>query len=333
MTPLILIVGFLGAGKTTFLRKLVPGLISEGLSPSIILNDYQNARVDAELFRELSAAVTPISGSCVCCGSREELRSILLNYRHESDGLLLLEANGTTDARELVATLTSDPELRKFSPPVQISVVDAKRWQKRFWHNELERDQIRTANHLYLGHTDEIPPARLAKVLEALPAALHPATVEDLIATLASLTREIAPLSRAETRCCGHHHCKHSHDHEHHGHHCDHSHEHDHPEDEPHHHDASMHHFAAAELPLPDLISEKALTDFLRGLPPEVLRAKGLARVSNTPERWILFQKVEASDTPQLAELSAPPVDPHPVLILVGPHLPSTDKLLDGLVS
>ncbi len=48
MTPLVLLVGFLGAGKTTYLRALIPALTAEGLQPHVIINDYQNARVDAE---------------------------------------------------------------------------------------------------------------------------------------------------------------------------------------------------------------------------------------------------------------------------------------------
>ena len=49
MTPLILIAGFLGAGKTTLLRALLPRLGARGLRPHVILNDYENADVDAIL--------------------------------------------------------------------------------------------------------------------------------------------------------------------------------------------------------------------------------------------------------------------------------------------
>lgn len=319
MTPLIVITGFLGAGKTTLLRQLVPRLIEGGLVPSVILNDYQNARVDAELFRDMKAVVTPISGSCVCCGSREELRSALLAVGHEAGVIALVEANGTTDAEELVANLASDPELRNFSAPVQVGLVDAKRWQKRFWHNGLERDQLRPANHLILGHADEVSPARLEEIAAAVASlnhSLHPTTPEILARHLIELTHSLTSLTREEARAHSGHTCEKEGDHGH------------------HHHEPERHHFAAMELALPDNLTEEVLLKFLRGLPREVLRAKGLARLSpgtNQPARWAIFQKVEASDSPQVAFLGGEPTDPRPVLILVGPHLPDPQELLAGL--
>lgn len=50
--PLILVVGFLGAGKTTFLRELLPLLEARGLEPFVIINDYANAKVDASSLRK-----------------------------------------------------------------------------------------------------------------------------------------------------------------------------------------------------------------------------------------------------------------------------------------
>jgi G3E family GTPase len=345
MTPLIIVVGFLGAGKTTFLRGLIPGLMERGLRPSLVLNDYQNARVDAELFRELSTLVTPISGSCVCCGSREELRQALLSYEHAEHGLVLLESNGTTDAEELVAALASDPELRRFAPPMQVNLVDAKRWQKRFWHNELERRQMRTANFFVLGHGDEVSEERCEVVREAV-LELVPGVVETSVARLVEqlqdLVEQVAAVAREDYSrgqivqgpATDHDH-SHHHEHEHH-HGPEHHHDHAHADDEPHehkHHGHEQHHFAAAELALPELVSRPVLEGFLRELPREVLRAKGLARVEQSPERWVIFQKVEASDTAQVAELAELPISPHPTLILVGPHLPPMDRYLAKLAS
>src|SRR5882757_10372319 len=54
MTPLVLLVGFLGSGKTTYLRALLPALQSNGLDPHVVINDYQNAKVDAALLHDLA---------------------------------------------------------------------------------------------------------------------------------------------------------------------------------------------------------------------------------------------------------------------------------------
>lgn len=63
MTPLVILVGFLGAGKTTYLKNLLPQLVKVGIEPHVIINDYENATVDAELFAGLTKHITPINGS------------------------------------------------------------------------------------------------------------------------------------------------------------------------------------------------------------------------------------------------------------------------------
>ena len=73
MTPLVLLVGFLGSGKTSLLRKTLPALKERGILSKVILNDYQNARVDSAALADLVEAIVPIAGSCVCCESAEEL--------------------------------------------------------------------------------------------------------------------------------------------------------------------------------------------------------------------------------------------------------------------
>ena len=150
MTPLILLVGFLGAGKTTYLRRLLPQLSKLGIEAHIIINDYQNASVDAELLHDLTEMIVPISGSCVCCGSRDKLLSALEDFDHRPGRVVIIETNGRTDSEELIELLSLATELEQFALPTQVSVIDGKRWQKRFWHNGLELDQAKTANHLFV---------------------------------------------------------------------------------------------------------------------------------------------------------------------------------------
>jgi len=54
-------------------RLLVYRLQNEGFIPQVVINDYQNARIDAGRFRENGITVTPISGTYFSCGSREEV--------------------------------------------------------------------------------------------------------------------------------------------------------------------------------------------------------------------------------------------------------------------
>jgi G3E family GTPase len=304
MTPLIVIVGFLGAGKTTFLQKLVPALGAEGLTPSLLINDYQNARIDAERFRGVIDEVTTLNGDCVCCGSRDELLAALEQFEHRTGRVLLLETNGTTDSEQLLETLAFNKDLKRFTPPIQLSIIDGQRWQRRFWHNALEREQVRTATHLFISRTDIIAPERLASVEKSLDSLGIHAPVTDP----ASFAKEIASLP--DTLKSPRSQKPHSHDTEHHR-----------SEGEHHHHHAK-HHFASCEIPLPAFVFKRAFEDFLNALPKEVLRAKGLVVFREDPGEFQIFQKVGHDGPVHFFPIGPHPLIQEPVALFIGPQLP-----------
>ena len=130
MTPLVVVIGFLGAGKTTFLRGLLPHLNAAGLEPQIILNDYQNARIDANTMRKGVKSIIPISGNCICCGSRDQMFDASASAQLNPQSVMLMEANGTADAAQLISLLSCDLRAKRYALPWQLAVVDAKRWQR-----------------------------------------------------------------------------------------------------------------------------------------------------------------------------------------------------------
>lgn len=313
MTPLIVIVGFLGAGKTTFLQNLVPALGAEGLSLSLLINDYQNARIDAERFRGVIDEVTTLNGDCVCCGSRDELLAALEQFEHRTGRVLLVETNGTTDSEQLLETLAFNKDLKRFTPPIQLSIIDGQRWQRRFWHNALEREQVRTATHLFISRTDIIPRERLESVEKSLEALGIHAPVTDP----ASFAREISSLP--ELPESPHNHKDHSRGHETEDHH--HAEEHHH-HGEGHHHHHAKHHFASCEIPLPALVEKRAFEAFLNSLPEEVLRAKGLVVFQEEPCEFHIFQKVGHDGAVQIYPIGQHPYLEEPTGLFIGPFLP-----------
>jgi G3E family GTPase len=308
MTPLVLLVGFLGAGKTTFLKGLLPRLREEGLEPHVIINDYQNAQVDAAQLRGLAAEIAAISGDCVCCGSRDELLAELEKFAHRPGRLLLVESNGTTDSELLIETLSLQPSLRRFSLPVQISIIDAQRWQKRFWHNALEREQVRTASHLFVSRSDIVKESRLAEVYESLERHRvrgRRVGMEEFAGKLVALSEELAAEEErslaAEVESSQHH---------------------DHHPGEHHAHSHSEHHFSSLELPLPDRVAKGAFHQLLRNLPQEVIRAKGLVRFVENPGELFVFQKVDRFDEPQFFPIGDTARINTPLALFIGPSLP-----------
>lgn len=169
MEALITIVGFLGAGKTTLLKHLLNRCIEEGRAPFVILNDYENANLDArQLTRRLDAKnVMALSGSCICCSGIEELRNYVNSIPKRDNGITLIEANGTSDACTLNGFLGVGLKAH-FLPPVQVSVVDVKNWQKRGGYNDLEANQVQVSSLIVLTHTDKVEPEIEAAVIENL---------------------------------------------------------------------------------------------------------------------------------------------------------------------
>ncbi|MDW3192940.1 MAG: GTP-binding protein [Cytophagales bacterium] len=174
MEAIITIVGFLGAGKTTLLKQLTNRFLQTGWSPYIILNDYENASLDMQQFLEKLGPkeIMPLNGSCICCSGIGELRYYVNSIPERENGITLIEANGTSDACSLMGFLGVGLEDR-FLPPVQVSVVDVKNWQRRAEHNELERNQIQVSSLIVLTHLENTRPERQVEVREGI-AELNP---------------------------------------------------------------------------------------------------------------------------------------------------------------
>jgi G3E family GTPase len=270
MIPLVLMAGFLGAGKTRFLTHLVPALAARGVRVRIILNDFENATIDAARLGALDALVTPLNGECVCCGSLRELLQQLYETPADAGSVMLIEANGATETDELLGHLTTDTQLAHFTLPLQLTVLDAARWQKRWWHNALEREQLRTATHVHLNWTERLGEARLAHVKDAVRAVNAAASYTDAAGLANELSALVADLAvdpsaggRATLVAAAPSH-RHSH----------------------------THRFSSASFALPALVDRARFQAAIAALPTSVVRAKGMVRFADTPESVFIWQKV-----------------------------------------
>jgi G3E family GTPase len=215
---------------------------------------------------------------------------------------MIVETNGTTDSAQLIESLALDPSLKKFSPPVQLSVIDGKRWQRRFWHNALEREQARTASHIHISRADSITAERLETVSESL----QECGVRGKRTDPVSFSKDLARISETAEETPGHEHpagcaC---------GHHSQDAHGHD------------AHHFASCEILLPEILERKAFEALMEDLPEEVLRAKGLVVFADAPGEFFVFQKVGLDDETRLFPVGREPRVKTPLLLLIGPSLP-----------
>jgi G3E family GTPase len=310
-TPLVLLTGFLGAGKTTFLQNLVTAALEKDFVPHVILNDYENADVDATSVRRLTQNVKAVSGSCVCCDSRDTLLDLLEALPRGGRNVAIVETNGTTDPVRLLEELSCDRRTRMFSVK-QVAVVDTQRWGLRRQHNALEAQQVKTASHLFLSYRDIAEPGRFENARDAIQK-LNPrlrltdptqlVAELDLAVRVAGLPfRSPAPTptktgswttglpALPEPQF----------DHQH------------------------AHAFASAQLTIPPLVEEKDLMTWLAALPPEALRVKGVTMVAHAPGELCCFQRIEDKATMKLFPLPEG-FNWQPLAVVIGSWLPKAD--------
>lgn len=242
----------------------------------------------------------------------------VLNLHDKPSRVVLIQANGTSDPYSLMERLTLLPKLReRFDPLLQVTVVDVKRWQRRAWHNELERTQAETASHLVLTHGGEASTTRVNEVrsdLEWISTRTRFTDERSLADELSALAASARTTSLASRSFRGFNRWKMeagsvreggSSLGQEHG-----------PVDR----HQLAHAFVACHFEPPERVAGTALLGWLRALPPSVLRAKSLVQMQEAPGKYFVFQRTDhAPSQPVMYPLSqSPTVPPCAVLIGVG---------------
>lgn len=296
--PLILITGFLGAGKTTFMRKLLESLKSHRIEADVILNDYENADLDAETIRDSAATLTPLAAACACCNGLDELISVAMAAQQTRSPVLIVEINGTADPTPLAETFTLLEKKIRLRPRWQVAVIDARRFGRRGDYDELEILQFQTASHWLASHRDEVSAEQFTD-LKARLKKLNPQATEITAARLSTQLSEVIAASRPAlerdedspvcktTRPRGH---------------------------------RLAHAFTGCQFLLPPVVSFDALHGFLIALPPSVIRVKSLVTLKDDPGRRWLFERIGADEIPAPLHVPISERVP-PSVICIGPDL------------
>lgn len=298
MLPLLVVAGYLGAGKTTFLRALLQRLGDVGLRSELLLNDLQNAEVDAATLSGTGRAqLVPINGACLCCETDEALLAALADPALvDRADLVIVELNGTSDTGAVLEQVVGSPALTHLAFPLQLTVVDLQRFGLRGWQSAIERDQIQTASHLAFSRQDVVAPERADEVVQqarALAPGAQTTTAEALAKELASLAAARAPASLRQHTPHAHHHTEH----------------------------ADHHRFAAFSLPLPGRFDPVRFESFLSALPPQVVRAKGIVELTEPPGERRSFQVVAGAAEISPCQLEDPD-GLSPVAVFIGTDAP-----------
>ena len=321
MTKIDIFSGFLGAGKTTLIKKLIAEAFA-GEKLVLIENEFGEIAIDGGFLQDAGVEITEMNSGCICCslvGDFGEALKKVLNQFHPDR--ILIEPSGVGKLSDVIKAVRNlhmeEVELNSFT-----TVADAnkcKMYMKNF--GEFYNDQVENANSIILSRTDGIAQKKLDACIELLREHNTEATIIttpwDQISgvqileamehksTLAEALRELE-----EEHVHEHEHCD---CHEHHHHHdhdedcdcgcCGHDHEHHHHEHEHEHCDCHEHHhhhhadevFGSWGIETTRKYTVEEIEAALAALNEEekygtILRAKGI--VAGTDGNWIHFDYV-----------------------------------------
>jgi G3E family GTPase len=189
--PVTVVTGFLGAGKTTLVRRFLA--TPEGAGTAVVINEFGSVGIDDALVRASTDDVTLLGNGCLCCNTRSDLQNALRNLVAErAQGTLpqfkriLIETSGLADPGPILQTFATDRALGgEFHVEVVVAVVDAVGGLDTLKWSAEARKQIILADRLVIAKTDLAKPQavkRLTARLTALNphAAVHTAIEGDL---------------------------------------------------------------------------------------------------------------------------------------------------------
>lgn len=262
MTKIDIISGFLGAGKTTLIKKLLADAL-KGQQVVLIENEFGEIGIDGGFLKETGIEIREMNSGCICCSLVGDFGTALTEVieKYHPDRIII-EPSGVgklSDVIHAVEGIKTETEVVLNCATTVVDVTKCKMYLRNF--GEFFKNQVEAASTIILSRTDtekateEKVEAALALLRELNPdATIITTPVEELDGKKVLDTMEGVKidLSHVEEEHEGHHHHEHDedctcgcHDHEHHHHNHEshhHNHEHHHHDHEHHHHDHEHHH-------------------------------------------------------------------------------------------
>ena len=263
MTKIDIISGFLGAGKTTFIKKLLEEAIA-GEQVVLIENEFGEIGIDGGFLKDSGIEIREMNSGCICCSLVGDfgtsLAEVLTQYKPER---IIIEPSGVgklSDVMKAVIDVSADMDVELNSAVTIVDAAKCKMYMKNF--GEFFNNQIENAGTIVLSRTDITDASKIQKDVDMIREKNANAVIittpldqlggsqlleiiekkDTMLDDLLAEVRESRHHDGHGEECCGHHHGHDEECHEHHHHDHDeecHEHHHDHDEEchEHHHHD------------------------------------------------------------------------------------------------
>ena len=288
MINVYIVSGFLGAGKTTFIQKL----LSEKTFEKVMLleNEFGEVGVDGAFFNS-GLQIKEINNGCICCSLQGDFEEALEEIEDMGVTDLIIEPSGVGKLSEIINVIREDDDFRIVSHICIVDVKTCKKYHLNF--KEYFDDQVKAANAIILSHVDVADDAKITAA-EELIREINPDAeitresitempIEELLDIIVNGGDILPEFDEEEDE----------HEHHHHHHHDDededeeeHDHEHHHDEHEHHHHHHHHHHddddedeiFKNMILRPEHIFSEEEMAEILKSMEPDIIRVKGYVK-------------------------------------------------------
>ena len=313
MVKIDIISGFLGAGKTTLIKKLLQDAF-KGQQVVLIENEFGEIGIDGGFLKDAGIEIKEMNSGCICCSLVGDfgtaLKEVVEKYHPDR---IVIEPSGVGKLSDVIHAvenlhLEADGEVKLNSAVTVVDVLKCKMYLKNF--GEFFKNQVEAAGTIILSRTDtkKATPEKIEAAIELIrelnpDATIITTPVEDLggqkiLDTIEGMKIDLSHVEEEHDHCCDHEH-HHDHDHEEHEHHHDHDHEcgcgcgHHHHDHEGHHHADDV--FTSWGKETIRTYTKEEIGNILKTLEEDgsygnILRAKGM--VAGADGEWIYFDMV-----------------------------------------
>ena len=264
--PVTIVSGFLGAGKTTLINKVLKEKHGEHIA--VVINEFGEIGVDHQFVLDVEEEIYQMDNGCLCCTLRTDIADMLKSILmvKEQNGIkvdrVLFETTGLADPAPIAQTFINVPFLNEhFILDAVLTVVDSKNFLYQTTHQTEPAKQVGFADKIFMSKHSLVDDTIYAKVINEVRSINPFAEIQDLDARPVEMKdmfglelfyaseKKILEMQEnsEEEYCeaCGHTHAhgEHDHDHHHDEEHCEEcGHSHAHGEHDHHHHDEDHHH-------------------------------------------------------------------------------------------
>lgn len=260
-----IVTGFLGSGKTTFLKHYTEQLLKRDEKITVIMNEFGNFDIDSQILAPVIETVS-LQNGCVCCDLSQDLVAQLKTIIHQNQSQhVIIEATGIAHPLQLIEACYDPLLAQQVNPPLVIGLVDAPRFLQRDTYSaatqQLMEEQIEVSHDIIVNKVDLIDEKAQDKIVSQLQT-LNPK------GTIIKTTYGQVALNELEQLQSSEQSNSHTHTHSH-----------------LHHHGIS-----ALAYTFTSPIDRQMFYQFILRLPENVYRLKGYVRFRDAPDTTYLFQ-------------------------------------------